>query len=66
MTVGSSAKAVNCRRCRYYYITWEASTPHGCRLMGFKSRNLPSTVVRRSSGQDCQAFRLKPGSASAG
>jgi len=65
LIAGPSAKAVNCRRCRYYYITWESAAPHGCRLMGFKSRNLPSAVVRRSSGQDCQAFALKPGSGSA-
>jgi hypothetical protein len=29
--------------------------------MGFKSQNLPSLVVRRKSGQECQAFSPKPG-----
>ncbi|MCL2029007.1 MAG: uracil-DNA glycosylase [Deltaproteobacteria bacterium] len=51
---------MNCRRCRHYYITWEPGTPHGCRLMGFKSQNLPAMVVRSNSGQECQGYAPKP------
>ena len=56
----SPSRKTNCRQCRYYYITWEPKTPHGCRAMGFKSQSLPSTVVWRSSGRECQAYVPKP------
>lgn len=52
---------INCRKCRYYYITWENKIPHGCKAFGFKSRQLPSLVVLRSSGKACQAFMEKSG-----
>ena len=48
-----------CRKCRYYYITWDARQPHGCKAMGFKSRRPPSQIVRQSSGQDCMRYRPK-------
>jgi hypothetical protein len=50
---------INCRHCRHYYLTWEARNPYGCRAMGFKSPQLPSAVVRRNSGLDCQVFAPK-------
>jgi hypothetical protein len=49
-------KRIYCRHCRYYYITWEAKTPHGCRILRFKSASLPSLVVIRSSGTACLHF----------
>ena len=52
--------AVDCHRCEYYYVTWEERTPHGCRAMGFKSRRLPSLVVRETTpGMDCLKFKRK-------
>ena len=48
--------AIVCRKCRFYYITWDTRQPHGCRAMGFKSRRPPSLVVHRSSGQECLHF----------
>ncbi len=51
---------INCRQCRHYFLTWEPRTPHGCRLMGFKSRFLPATLVFQSSGEECRAFSPKP------
>ncbi|MDR2140610.1 MAG: uracil-DNA glycosylase [Deltaproteobacteria bacterium] len=50
----------NCRLCRHYFITWEASVPHGCRAMGFKSKYLPYIQVFRISGQNCQLFSPRP------
>ncbi|MDR2422968.1 MAG: uracil-DNA glycosylase [Deltaproteobacteria bacterium] len=50
----------DCRRCRHYYITWEARVPHGCRAMGFKSQYLPYLQVFRVSGQNCQSFSPRP------
>ena len=35
----------NCRNCRYFYITWDAKKPYGCRAMQFKSSVLPTIEV---------------------
>ncbi len=50
---------VNCRNCKFHYITWEKNMPYGCKSFGFKSRQMPSIVVFQSSGKDCQAFEKK-------
>jgi len=52
-------KRINCRRCLYYYVTWEKDKPHGCKAYNFKSKQIPSMVVFQSSGVDCAMFRLK-------
>ncbi|MEN4046904.1 MULTISPECIES: uracil-DNA glycosylase [Sulfurimonas] len=52
-------KRINCRKCEYYYVTWEASKPHGCKAYGFKSVQIPSMVVLNSSGADCSLFKVK-------
>lgn len=48
-----------CVRCIHYFVTYEPSRPHGCRAMGFKSRQNPAVVVFRNSGVSCQMFREK-------
>jgi hypothetical protein len=48
-----------CRRCRHYFITWDARHPHGCRAMNFKSRRPPSRVVRSTSGRQCLRYAAK-------
>jgi hypothetical protein len=51
---GQQAKRrVNCFECRHFFITHEPARPYGCEAMGFKSRELPSSVVLRSSGEPC-------------
>ncbi|NPE21327.1 uracil-DNA glycosylase [Fusibacter sp. A1] len=50
---------VNCKRCAYYFVTWEPQRPHGCRYFGFKSMQIPSIVVKRSSGNECGAYKAK-------
>jgi len=52
-------KRIICQRCKYYYVTWEKNKPHGCKAYGFKSQTLPSIVVKRSSGIDCNLFQHK-------
>ncbi|MDR1313119.1 MAG: uracil-DNA glycosylase [Deltaproteobacteria bacterium] len=42
--------------CVHYYVTWEQNTPHGCRALGFKSRQVPSVEVRRNSGEACRYY----------
>ncbi|MBW1675454.1 MAG: uracil-DNA glycosylase [Deltaproteobacteria bacterium] len=50
---------IDCHRCKHYYVTWDKHFPHGCRAMKFKSKELPSRVVVRSSGIPCLLFEAK-------
>jgi len=50
---------VNCRDCRYYYITFDANAPYGCRVYGFKAKITPSLAVYQSSGMQCTLFQPK-------
>ncbi len=50
---------INCTKCKHIYVTWDKDFPHGCRAMGFKSRDVPSLVVYQSSGMPCQRFEKK-------
>ena len=52
-------KRVVCQKCKHYYVTWEAQRPHGCKIYGFKSKVVPSVVVKQSSGEQCQLFSQK-------
>ncbi len=52
-------KRVVCQKCVHYYVTWEQKRPHGCNAYGFKSKMIPSIVVKNSSGQQCKLFELK-------
>lgn len=52
-------KRINCRRCLYYFVTWEPKRPHGCKAYGFKSEHIPSLVVFQSSGIECDKFTPK-------
>ncbi len=51
--------APDCFRCRAYYVTYDASLPHGCRSFGFQSVRLPRDEVRLSSGAECAAYEPK-------
>ncbi|MBQ7625665.1 MAG: hypothetical protein IJS87_01205 [Rhodocyclaceae bacterium] len=50
----------DCFRCQGLFITHERGMPYGCKIIGFRSLNLPSVEVRMSSGQPCLAFQPKP------
>jgi len=50
---------VNCIKCEYYYVTWDPARPRGCKFFGFKSYVMPSLVVFKSSGKDCEAYKVK-------
>ncbi len=49
----------NCWQCRYFGISWDTARPYSCRLMGFKSKVLPSIEVLRADGQVCRGFVAK-------
>lgn len=52
-------RKIVCQKCVYYFVTWEAGKPHGCKAYGFKSQLIPSIAVKRSSGDECNFFTLK-------
>ncbi|QKJ23049.1 hypothetical protein ALEK_1781 [Poseidonibacter lekithochrous] len=52
-------KRIICQKCIHYYVTWEPSNPHGCNAYAFKSKAIPSVVVKRSSGADCNFYQQK-------
>ena len=52
-------KRVNCGACKHYYVTWDPKFPKGCRAFQFKTSNLPSMEVFRSSGEACLKFEDK-------
>jgi hypothetical protein len=51
-----SIKRVDCRNCKYYYITWDIYFPYGCKLFGVKSKQLPSAIVYQSLGSECDKY----------
>jgi len=57
--INSSQKEVDCFQCRYFYTTWEAHQPRGCKAFGFKTSQIPSQVVFEASGEPCLKFLPK-------
>ena len=52
-------KRIICQKCEHYFVTWQSNQPHGCNAYGFKSKTIPSVVVKNSSGKQCHFFNLK-------
>lgn len=50
---------LNCLKCKNYYVTWEAAFPRGCRLFGFKSKQMPSVLVMQATGIQCKNYDEK-------
>lgn len=55
------AQKINCFKCAHFYVTWDELFPRGCRALDFKSSEMPSSVVLKSSGLECQQFEPKEG-----
>lgn len=53
-------KGPNCWDCRFLAITWDVRMPYGCKLMGFRSKVIPSIEVLRTDGRYCSGFSAKP------
>jgi len=51
---------VDCFHCVHFAVTWEPKHPRSCTLFGFKSAQLPSIAVLKSSGAPCEGFERKP------
>ena len=56
----SPRKGPNCWDCRHLSITWDVRMPYGCKLMGFRSKVIPSMEVLRTDGRFCGGFSSKP------
>jgi len=52
-------KNVNCKNCKYFFITWDKNFPYGCKALAFKSKQIPSFEVKQSSGFECLKFSPK-------
>lgn len=52
---------INCFKCVHMKITWEPAHPRACTAYGFKTAQIPSVVVKQSSGMDCMKFTPKRG-----
>ncbi len=48
-----------CLQCKFYHVTWDMSSPKGCKAYGIKSKNFPSIIVKQASGEDCLKFEEK-------
>jgi hypothetical protein len=54
-----SEKRINCFKCEYYANTWNPQLPRACKFFGFKSAQMPSDAVYKSSGEHCKSFKEK-------
>lgn len=60
-TLATPAKqAINCWQCRHFATSWDPALPYLCKLMGFKSKMLPSIQIVQLDGRPCQGFDAKP------
>ena len=50
---------LDCRKCAHFFVTWEKNCPYGCRAYGFKGPQMPSIVVKSSSGESCNFFKQR-------
>jgi len=50
---------MNCKKCRHFYITWDAAMPYGCRLYQFKSKAIPALTIEQQIGESCLGFSAK-------
>lgn len=49
-------KRIDCFKCAHFFITYDKSFPRGCKALRFKGKEMPSSVVFASSGEDCRMF----------
>lgn len=50
---------IYCKRCKYFYITWDTRFPNGCKLFNIKTKYMPSALVYQSTGQNCVQYEEK-------
>ena len=50
---------VNCFHCSYFRITHNPEQPYACGAFGFRSKELPSLLVKKEDGKECLAFNKR-------
>lgn len=53
------APRVSCFGCVHLVTTYDRAMPYACRLIGIRSRLLPSIEVRRETGEDCKGYERR-------
>jgi hypothetical protein len=53
------SKRIDCRKCKHYYITWDVAFPYGCKAYNIKSKQMPSIIVCKSIGKECEGYQLR-------
>lgn len=48
-----------CLQCIHYQNSWDPNNPRGCKLYGFSSKFIPSSVVKKETGSECQGFKKR-------
>lgn len=49
----------NCLLCTHFYVTYDKKFPRGCRKYNFISDMIPSEVVNRYLGTECEHYSYK-------
>ena len=55
----NKSNTLDCRKCVHFFVTWEKNCPYGCKAYGFKGPQMPSIVVKSSSGVSCNFFKQR-------
>ncbi len=53
------SSSINCYDCKFFAITWQKNMPYSCSAYGFKGPQIPSMVVKSTSGNICQLYEPK-------
>ncbi|RWZ58918.1 uracil-DNA glycosylase [Halobacillus fulvus] len=59
-------KNVNCFECKHFKTTWNPVFPRACQAYGFKTKEMPSNYVLKTTGTSCLQFEPKRAGNSAG
>ena len=50
---------MNCKKCKFFYITWDKNFPYGCKQYEIKSKTTPDTQVLINTGIACLGYQPK-------
>ena len=50
---------MNCKNCKFFYITWDKKFPYGCKLYEIKSKTTPDAQVLVNTGIACLGYQPK-------
>ncbi|MFY7789436.1 MAG: hypothetical protein ACOVQB_00820 [Polynucleobacter sp.] len=50
---------MNCKECKFFYITWDKKFPYGCKVYEIKSKLSPDSQVLANTGSACLGYQPK-------